>query len=253
MLVDRSDARSKAHAEDIVREFPSVSVARVRAELSDLESVKRATEELKALKIDYFIHNAGAYSIPRNITSVGFDNVYTINFISPYYMIRELMPNLRARGGKAVVVGSIAHNYSRVDKADVDFRGRKKASLVYGNAKRYLTYSLLEYYKDEAAASVAVTHPGITFTNITSHYPPLLFFIIKYPMKIIFMKPRVACLSILKGLFSGTSDKEWIGPSLFDVWGMPRIKPLLTADEAERAFISKTAEKIYSEVKNGKA
>ena len=252
MLVDRSAPKSKAHAEEIVRAFPNVSVSRVTAELSDLESVKKATEELKGLQIDYFIHNAGAYSIPRNITSIGYDNVYTINFISPYYMIRELMPSLRSRGGKAVVVGSIAHNYSKTDATDVDFRGRKKASLVYGNAKRYLTYSLLEYYKEDAS-SIALTHPGITFTNITSHYPPLLFFIIKYPMKIIFMKPRIACLSILKGLFSTTSCKEWIGPSLFNVWGMPRIKPLLTADEAEREFILKTAEKIYSEVKNGKA
>ena len=69
-------------------------------------------------------------------------------------------------------------------------------------------------------------------------------------MKVIFMKPRIACLSILKGLFSNTSDKEWIGPCLFDVWGMPRKKPLLTADENEREFISKTAEKIYGDIKN---
>ena len=211
--------------------------------------MKSATEILKGLQIDYFIHNAGAYSIPRNITSIGYDNVYTINFISPYYMIRELMPFLRTRGGKAVVVGSIAHDYSKADSCDIDFRGRQRASLVYGNAKRYLTYSLLEYYKDDAS-SVSVTHPGITFTNITSHYPPFIFFVIKYPMKVIFMKPRIACLSILKGLFSNTSDKEWIGPSIFNVWGMPRKKPLLTADENEREFISKTAEEIYGDIKN---
>ena len=220
----------------------------MNADLSDFESVKNATEILKGLPIDYFIHNAGAYSIPRNITSIGYDNVYTINFISPYYMIRELMPFLKARGGKAVVVGSIAHNYSKVDSNDIDFRGRKRASLVYGNAKRYLTYALLEYYKEDAS-TVAVTHPGISFTNITAHYPPFVFFIIKHPMKIIFMKPRIACLSILKGLFSNTSNTEWIGPSLFDVWGMPRKKPLLTANESERDFILKTAEKIYSDIK----
>ena len=248
VLLDRSRERALANKEKLQNEFPGVSVRLVSLDLVDIYSVEAATETLKEIAPDIFIHNAGAYSIPRNITSIGYDNVYTINFISPYYMIRELMPSLRSRGGKAVVVGSIAHNYSKVDATDVDFRGRKKASLVYGNAKRYLTYSLLEYYKEDAS-SIALTHPGITFTNITSHYPPLLFFIIKYPMKIIFMKPRIACLSILKGLFSTTSCKEWIGPSLFNVWGMPRIKPLLTADEAERAFILKTAEKIYSDIK----
>ena len=48
---------------------------------------------------------------------------------------------------------------------DIDFSTRKQASKVYGNAKRYLMFSLYELFKNEDKASLAVTHPGISFTN----------------------------------------------------------------------------------------
>ena len=96
-------------------------------------------------------------------------NVFQINFVSPYYIIKELLPSLRERGGRVVAVGSIAHNYSKYDENDIDFSSRKKASKVYGNAKRYLMYSL--WGLEEYSSSVAIAHPGIAVTNITSHFP----------------------------------------------------------------------------------
>ena len=153
-----------------------------------MDNVKSVTKELENMDIDIFIHNAGAYSIPRKICSSGYDNVFQINFVSPYYMIRTLLPTLRAKKGMAVAVGSIAHNYSKTDERDIDFRKRSASSKVYGNAKRFLMYSLYELFKNEKEASLSIVHPGITFTNITAHYPKLIFAVIKHPMKIIFMK-----------------------------------------------------------------
>ena len=112
-----------------------------------------------------------------------------------------LLPVLRERGGRVVAVGSIAHNYSETDPADVDFSSRTRASRVYGNAKRYLMFSLYGLFENESNVSLAVCHPGITFTNITAHYPKAVFAIIKNPMKVIFMKPERACLSIVRGVF----------------------------------------------------
>ena len=171
--------------------------------------------------------------------------MFQINFASPYYMIRKLLPTLREREGKAVVVGSIAHNYSRIDKNDIDFSNCGAASKVYGNAKRYLMFSLFELFKNEDKAHLSVVHPGITFTNITAHYPKLIFAIIKHPMKIIFMKPRKAALSILKGVFEHTGYCEWIGPSIFDIWGYPRKRILSTCHESEIKDIADIAEKVY--------
>jgi NAD(P)-dependent dehydrogenase (short-subunit alcohol dehydrogenase family) len=245
VLVDRNLAKSKALAEKLQEKYPSLMVNFVSADMSDMTSVKAAGEELVSLGIDCLILNAGAYSIPRCVTEIGYDNVFTINFISPYYLARRLLPSIRARGGRLVAVSSIAHNYSETKTEDVDFRGEKRASLVYGNAKRYLTYALQNLSMDD----VIIAHPGISFTGITNHYPKLIFALIKHPMKLIFMKPKKASLSILYGLFANVPSGYWIGPSLFDVWGLPRVKILRTAGSEEKGKIIKTAEKIYQKIK----
>ena len=248
ILVDRSARRSGEVRDGLIRDF-SVSVECVTADLSDIGSVRLATEKLKRLAPDVFIHNAGAYDIPRYKCDTDYDNVFQINFVSPYYIIRELLPTLRARGGRVVVVGSIAHNYSLTDPCDVDFSTRGRASLVYGNAKRYLMFSMYELFAGDGEVSCAVTHPGISATGITAHYPKLLYALIKYPMKIIFMRPRRASLSILRGVFEPTDTDEWIGPRVLDVWGLPRKKRLRTATAEERRRIGECAERIYIHIK----
>ncbi len=248
VLIDRSHERAKAHKEELLFNFPDCRITLVHADLSDMSSVKRATKELLSLPLDVFIHNAGAYAIPRKICDTGYDNVFQINFVSPYYMIRELLPLLRARHGHVMAVGSIAHNYSKIDEKDVDFSTRSRASLVYGNAKRHLMFALLALFRDETDATLAITHPGITFTNITAHYPPAIFAIIKHPMKAIFMRPRKAALSLLLGVFDSCKATEWIGPRLFRVWGLPRKGQLRTCRAAERAEIAARAERIYQAI-----
>ena len=245
VLVDRNSERSLALAEELKKGKPTLAVSHVRADMSDMESVRAAADSLEKMNIDYLILNAGAYSIPRHTCDTGYDNVFQINFISPYYLARRLLPGIESRGGKLVAVSSIAHNYSKMDESDIDFSTRKAASKVYGNAKRYLTYSLFALN----SPAVSITHPGISFTGITNHYPPLLFALIKWPMKLIFMRPRRACLSILYALFREHRPDSWIGPSLFDVWGMPRQKPLRTASRPEREKIAEIAEEIYNKTK----
>ena len=247
ILMDRNAKRSEAFRDELKASF-GTDVKCINIELEDMESVKGATEALKAENVDVFIHNAGAYSIPRHKCVSGYDNVFQINFVSPYYIIKELLPSLRERGGRVVAVGSIAHNYSKYDENDIDFSGRKKASKVYGNAKRYLMFSLLELFKNESEVTLSVTHPGITFTNITAHYPKLIFAVIKHPMKVIFMKPKKAALSVLKGVFDGCGSREWIGPRVFDVWGYPNKKTLKTCSEQEVSRIHEIAEDIYSKL-----
>jgi len=146
-------------------------------------------------------------------------------------------------------VGSIAHNYSKTDENDTDFSTRTASSLVYGNAKRYLMFSLYELFKNEIDASLSVAHPGITFTNITAHYPKLIFAVIKYPMKVIFMKPRKAALSILRGCFEATPYNFWIGPGIFNVWGYPKMQKLLSCKSDESEKIGQKAEEIYNNIK----
>ena len=250
ILLDRNRERSEANKAALEEEFPGVSVSLIRLDLVDINSVREATERLQEIEPDFLIHNAGAYSIPRCVSNSGYDNVFTINFASPYYMVRELFPTLRKRKGRVVVVGSIAHNYSKINEADIDFAGVKQASKVYGNAKRYLMFSLYELFENESEATLSVTHPGITFTNITAHYPKVIFALIKHPMKVIFMKAEKAALSIVKGLFDRTEYHTWYGPRVFDVWGLPSKKKLRTCSTSESARIAEIADNVYLDIKD---
>lgn len=245
VLVDRNINKSRDLAKKLHQKYPDAVISFVTADMADIESVRVAVEQLASLNIDYLILNAGAYSIPRCICSTGFDNVFQINFISPYYLANKLLPDIRKRGGRIVAVGSIAHNYSKIDETDIDFSQKKQASLVYGNAKRYLMYSLLNMSRGDCI----VAHPGITFTGITNHYPPLIFALIKNPMKIIFPKPARAALSIVYGLFADVTEEEWIGPGFFDVWGLPKVKRLNNATMAEKDKIVNIAKNIYKKLK----
>ncbi len=245
LLLNRNQARSEEQRAALQAQFPNVKIEILSVDLENFSSVRSATERLRQIPIDVLIHNAGAYSIPRKICDTGYDNVFQINFASPYYMIRELLPQLSSRGGRVIAVGSIAHDYSKIDPQDVDFSTYRAASKVYGNAKRHLTYGLLELFRDEPSARLAIVHPGITFTNITAHYPKLIFALIKHPMKIVFMPPKKAALCVLAGLFEDCSSNQWIGPRVLDIWGLPKKKPLRTATAEERLQIAERAETVY--------
>ncbi len=244
ILVDRNKTKSLVLRNELLKEFSDAQISHITADMSDINSVKRATDELLKRNIDYFIHNAGAYSIPRYLTDNGYDNVFHINFVSPYYMIKKLIPQIRENGGRIIATGSIAHRYSKTDVNDFDFKTCKKASLVYGNAKRYLMFSLYELFKDEPDL-LSIVHPGITFTGITNHYPKLIFALIKYPMKVIFMKPKKACLSTIYGIYKCTPYSYWIGPRIFDIWGLPKLNKIKT-DSTEIKKIFEKAEEIYN-------
>ncbi|MBO5845313.1 MAG: SDR family NAD(P)-dependent oxidoreductase [Clostridia bacterium] len=246
ILIDRSISRSNALKQELESKFPRLSVRQILLDLEDVASTKRAAEELSELPVDYLVLNAGAYYIPRHECALGYNNVFQINFISPYYLARTLLPSVSARGGRIVAVGSIAHNYSKINETDIDFSSVRAASKVYGNAKRFLIFSLYEL-TDEG--KISVTHPGIAVTGITAHYPKIIYALIKYPMKLIFMSPRRAALSILRGLFEDCGENEWIGPRVLNVWGLPKKQKLRTCSATEAAKIRRIANDIYEKMK----
>ena len=251
LLLDRNEARSQENRKRLLDIAPDASVRTLRLDLADIENVRRVTEELVSSPPDIFIHNAGAYSIPRYTCVTGYDNVYQINFASPYYIIRTLLPALRARGGHVMVVGSIAHRYGKLDESDVDYHTRTAASSVYGNAKRTLMLALYALFREETEATLTVTHPGITATGITAHYPKIVFALIKYPMKVIFMRPRRAVLSLLAGVLTPCEEDEWIGPRLFDIWGLPK-RSRLSFEAWEKDAIPRIADEVYLRCANSK-
>jgi len=247
ILINRNINKSNQQREQILKLYPNVAIDCVEADLSSFASVKLATDILKKKSIDILILNAGIYAVSRFITDIGYDNVFTTNFVSHYYIVKQLLPVLRKSSiGKVVAVGSIAHNYDKLNAEDIDFKSYSKHSKVYGNSKRFLMFSLYELFKTEKNVKLSVVHPGVTFTNITNHYPKLVYAIIKYPMKILFPSPKKASLHIVSGVFNSTDYHTWIGPKILTVWGKPKVSKLKTCSVEESNKIFDIAENIYN-------
>ena len=252
VLLGRDICKIQNLKNKLLLKHPNIEIEVIDVDLSNFKSVKTCINKLVEYdKIDAIIHNAGIYNVPIQSTDFGFNNVFSVNFLAPYYITKQILPLLeKSDMAKVVIVGSIAHNYSHIDVNDIDFSTRKKPSKIYGNSKRFLMFSMYELFKNKDKVKLSVTHPGITSTNMTNHYPKFVYALIKYPMKVIFIPPRKASLSIIKGVFDNTNYHYWIGTNLLNIWGYPKTRKLKTCSIDESKKIFDIAENIYNEINN---
>ena len=245
LLLNRSKEKTEALRETLLKEFPKGELRCFPLDLQDMGSVQAACAFLMNNIPDILLHNAGIYDVQRFPCSTGLDNVFQVNFASPYYITKQLLPFLRKQRSRVVVVGSIAHTYASSDPEDMDFHLRRACSLVYGNSKRYLMYAFSELMKEETQVSFSVGHPGIALTNISNHYPSWLYPFIRPFLKAFFMRPETACRGILYGICHQMQPFTWAGPRYFNIWGSPSVKSLCTVSSAESRQMFLSAENMY--------
>lgn len=253
ILLDRDLVKGLILKEKILKINNSINIRQIQVDFLDLASVSRALDELNEVEsIDALILNAGVYKLPLKDDGE-FNDTFKVNFISPFYIAKKLLPKLKkSTFAKIVVVGSIAYKFVKFNEDDIDYSNSKNDNKIYGNSKRFLMLSMYELFKNEKGVSLSVVHPGITGTNITRHFKSFTKFIIKVPMKIVFNSPYKASLCVVKGLFDETSCYEWIGPKNFDIWGNPAKKKLKEVDEEESKKIFDVACEIYNEIESQK-
>lgn len=242
IMLERSMSVMQEFSQELLKEFPNAEVECIEIDLNQIQSINLAVAQLINRRIDYLILNAGVYNVPLTTSQLSYNNVFQINFISQYYLTKQLLPALQRTNGKVVAVTSIAHNYVKLVEDDVDFsKQAKKASKVYGNSKRFLTLALSEFFKDRDDVRLALVHPGITLTPMTNAKNSKLTGAV---MKLLFPKPAVAALNIVRGVFADVNYDEWIGPKTAKIWGLPTVSKLPTATTEERAKVFNLAESI---------
>lgn len=248
IFANRNREKSEIQKKQLTEKYPEIKIQIFNVDFNDLNSVKLLVCKLKQVHIDILILNSAVYNVPRKITSSGYDNIFQVNFISQYYIAKQLLSNLRKiKNTKIVVIGSIAHNYSKVNFEDIQKLKTKKSSIAYGNSKRFLMASMQKLLENHPV-ELSIVHPGVTLTKMTSHYPFFINWLVKIGIKIFFPKPEKACLSILSGVFNTTTTNEWIGPKKHNIWGYPKKQKLKTISKKEAEKIFFEAEKIYSDL-----
>lgn len=242
IFCNRNKQKSEELSSKILKKYPNIKIENLTVNLEELNSTEKLFNELKNKTFDYLIHNAAVYNVPMHKTESGVNNVFQINFLSPYVITKNLIHTLKQNKAKVIVVGSIAHNYSKIDPSNIDF-SNKKPSKVYGNSKRFLMFALMKLLEKEHIP-FSIAHPGITLTQITNHYPKAINWLVKIMIKLLFPSPQNASLSIIKALFEQTQSNEWIGPRACNIWGKPKISKLVSASEKEQQLIFEISENI---------
>ena len=244
ILLTRNREKTEMLMKDLRQEFPGARLFHLQTELTDPGSVRRAWETLGREEPDFLILNAGIYHVSRTPCVTGFDPVFQTNFLSQYALARNLLPVLSRKKGKIVAVGSIAHRDSATDPSDPDFARRRSPEAVYGNSKRHLMFALTKLAEKNPDVQLAVAHPGISPTGITSHYPKALQTLIRLPMKLMFLPASKAAENIVQAVCREVPLGSWIGPGTADIWGRPKVSPFLSGHEAEAEQVWREAEAL---------
>ena len=250
ILANRDKEKSIKQKQTILKKYQNIKIEIMTVDMFDMNSVKLFVCKLKMKNIDILILNSAVYFVPRQTSSYGYDNVFQINFVSPYYIAKQMIPVLRkVKSSKVIVISSIAHNYSKVDFDDIQKLKTNKSNIIYGNSKRLLMFSMQKLFEN-SHVGLAIVHPGITLTNMTNHYPKAINWLVKIGIKTFFPSPEKACLSVLYGIYNNTQTNEWIGPARKNIWGYPKIQKINTCLDEEQLKIFKYAETIYKKVNN---
>ena len=249
IFINRNKEKTQKQINEITKLYPNTKIDFIPCDLSNFESVKSVTEELKQKQFNTIYFASGVYNIPRFKTNLGYNNIFQTNFVSNYYIIKELLTKIKSENINVVAVSSIAYNYSKIDTNDIDFSNRKKHSKVYSNSKRYLTFALHELAQKEKI-NLSIVHPGVTLTNITNHYHKAINWLVKIFIKLFFPSVEKAGFSLIKGVFENTNYLEWIGPKTLNIWGKPKKTKLKTCKQTEINQIFKISEELYNNLTN---
>ena len=245
ILVNRNIDKSNKQKEELLKINPNAKIDIIKCDMEDINSVKEATEKLIELNIDYLFINAGILIGEKHITSFNYDNVFTTNFLAPYYIINRLKEHNLPKE-KIIAVGSVAQRMGKLDYNDIDHRTYKK-NPRYGNSKRFLISSLMELYKD--TNKVTICHPGVSLTNMTKNYNRFIKWFTIIFMTIFFQGKKKASRALVQAITTDTPYLHWIGPHIWGIYGKPKVCKIKHLKEDEIKQIFDESNKLYNEIK----
>ncbi len=168
ILAGRSTERLAQAQRSINRETQSLLV-----DLADLDSVRKAADNLPVEQLDVLVNNAGIMAPPLGRTQDGFETQIGTNHLGHFALTALLLPRMDPSSdqSRVVTVSSGAHRMGRMDLDDLNYEHRKySAWQAYGQSKLANLLFMAELDRRSRAAdwhlrSVAA-HPGFAATNL---------------------------------------------------------------------------------------
>lgn len=169
-LVGRDPARGDAAIAAVKRRTPGCDARFFRADLSQLDEVRRLADALlEALpRIDGLINNAGAIFRRREVTVDGFERTFALNHVA-YFLLTDLLRErlVSSSPARIVNVASEAHRGATLDFDDLQTERGYGAWLAYQRSKLCNILFTRELARRLAGTGVTANclHPGFVATR----------------------------------------------------------------------------------------
>jgi NAD(P)-dependent dehydrogenase (short-subunit alcohol dehydrogenase family) len=181
VLAVRNTDKGKAAADLIARRSPVASVDVQELDLTSLDSIRAAADQLRSKydTIDLLINNAGVMMTPKGLTKDGFELQFGTNHLGHFAFTGLLLDRIvAAPGSRVVTVSSVGHRFARNGIRFDDLQWEKDYSRVgaYGQAKLanlMFTYELQRRLQGTHTIAAAA-HPGGSRTELTRNLPSVV-------------------------------------------------------------------------------
>ncbi|KAI5236429.1 oxidoreductase [Aureobasidium subglaciale] len=164
---------------------PRVQVRFIPCDLSDLSSVRQASNRIaaKAPRIDLFFCNAGIMASPAALSKDGYEHQFATNHLGHALLIDLLMPVLQDTASlpgsdvRIIITSSQAASTSLVPKHGINFHTlRTEQKMFAGRWRRYAQSKLANILyakaldKQYPCITTVSIHPGIGYTGLQNNF-----------------------------------------------------------------------------------
>ena len=213
---------------EIKKEIPNAHVEVIPLDLSDLDSIRKFSEEFHAKysQLNVLINNAGVmFPAKREATKQGFELQFGTNHLGHFLLTGLLLDIIKKTPGARIATQSSIYHKMKADIHFDDLNWEKSYNKELGYAQSKLANLLFTYELDRLlkshqinAVSVAA-HPGYTSTNLQRN----MGFLGTIANALIAQSVEIGTLPILRAATEeNLSGGEYFGPTkLNEMRGYP--------------------------------
>jgi NAD(P)-dependent dehydrogenase (short-subunit alcohol dehydrogenase family) len=226
VLAVRNLDKGKAAADLIARRYPGAEVSLQELDLTSLESVREAADQLRTAhdRIDLLVNNAGVMMTPKSTTKDGFELQFGTNHLGHFALTGRLLDRLLATpGSRVVTVSSMGHRAGRIRFDDLQSESRYNRLSAYGQSKLanlLFTYELQRRLAGTNTVAVAA-HPGGSSSELSRYLPGAVQLVFR-PLE---QDTEMGALPTLRAATDpDATGGQYFGPGgLAEMRGYPRV------------------------------
>ena len=232
VLAVRNLDKGKEAVARITANASQADVALQELDLTSLESIRAAAEQLRAThdRIDLLINNAGVMYTTKQNTKDGFELQFGTNHLGHFAFTGLLLDRLLpVAGSRVVTVSSVGHRIlADIHFDDLQWERSYNRVAAYGQAKLanlLFTYELQRRLAPTGTTIAAAAHPGMSDTELMRNMPAALLSAFERIAPLIAQNPAMGALPTLRAATDPAAlGGQYYGPDgLGQTRGYPKV------------------------------